>query len=543
MKMDFSKFKKIKSDDKTTTLQHPDGHEIKIAHSALSVKMKNEISKIPQALADGGKVGENSSPDQDDSSPPPVNININSGPQPQSPSQVPTQQTGQDNSQLFNNVKDAYADQSNQVPQTGGASASWDDSPQGTAGRSPAGQTSMGQSGNQQAIPGQNISDQYLQNYQKSLREQKAGIYGQANAEGQEGKEIAQASQNNQDAMAHIQAEHDAKYFELNREREAVQQDINNSHINPSQYQENLSSGQKVKNAIGLILGGMGAGLTHSENPALQFINAQIERDIAAQQNEMGKKQNLLKANMEQFGNLREATNMTRAMQNDIYSSQLKQAAGKSMDPVAKARALTAAGQLDAQSATITSQLAMSQIQRQNTMNLQNGNSQNVNPELIDPKMRERIVPLPTGGQGLAYSSKEAEEVKNSFTNLSNLKDNIQKMRQFQQDVGTTVPFSDNDQVAKDMRSSMILTLNQLHDLKRLNDHEFIENKNMIPDVGAIRQGKVSAQLDNLERMINTKMGEEYKNHIEGMNNKLPSSFTPPSQLKVGPPKIKGQNG
>jgi hypothetical protein len=40
MKLDFSKFKHLRSDAKTTTLQHQDGHQLVVAHSALSPEAK-----------------------------------------------------------------------------------------------------------------------------------------------------------------------------------------------------------------------------------------------------------------------------------------------------------------------------------------------------------------------------------------------------------------------------------------------------------------------------------------------------------------------
>lgn len=74
-KLDLSKFKHVKSDAKTTTLQHPDGHQITLAHTALSPAYRGQLeslAKLSQAaetplqseerrdqakkMADGGKV-------------------------------------------------------------------------------------------------------------------------------------------------------------------------------------------------------------------------------------------------------------------------------------------------------------------------------------------------------------------------------------------------------------------------------------------------------------------------------------------------------
>lgn len=55
-KLDLTKFRKSSSDKQSATLKHPDGHEIKIALSALSPKMRAELHALP--MADGGSVPE-----------------------------------------------------------------------------------------------------------------------------------------------------------------------------------------------------------------------------------------------------------------------------------------------------------------------------------------------------------------------------------------------------------------------------------------------------------------------------------------------------
>jgi hypothetical protein len=58
---------------------------------------------------------------------------------------------------------------------------------------------------------------------------------------------------------------------------------MNNHPINENHYMENQGAGQKVANALGLILGGFKQGLVGGSNPAMDFINSQIDRDINAQ--------------------------------------------------------------------------------------------------------------------------------------------------------------------------------------------------------------------------------------------------------------------
>ncbi len=58
-KLDTSKFKKIKADKHSTTMRHEDGHELTIAHKALSPKMRGQLIAMPaaepQKLAMGGE--------------------------------------------------------------------------------------------------------------------------------------------------------------------------------------------------------------------------------------------------------------------------------------------------------------------------------------------------------------------------------------------------------------------------------------------------------------------------------------------------------
>lgn len=53
---DVSKLQRIKSDAKTSTFRHKNGHEIKIAHSALTPKMRDALASIPLYLAEEGEV-------------------------------------------------------------------------------------------------------------------------------------------------------------------------------------------------------------------------------------------------------------------------------------------------------------------------------------------------------------------------------------------------------------------------------------------------------------------------------------------------------
>lgn len=62
--MDLSRFRKVSSDGKTSTLKHLKGHEVKIAHNGLTPKMRAHLEGMPLHLAEGtpnAAVGEDDS--------------------------------------------------------------------------------------------------------------------------------------------------------------------------------------------------------------------------------------------------------------------------------------------------------------------------------------------------------------------------------------------------------------------------------------------------------------------------------------------------
>lgn len=374
MNIDFSKFKKIRSDSKSTTLKHPEGHQIIVAHHALSPDMKKQIQKIPTKYADGGEVedGDRSpasmlSPEEAQAaSDKKLSISakeraaLNAVKEKEgvlpSDSYGPAQPTptiydrvnnflsmpGEQEQQAVSQWKQGMAANAPEAPIAGPAPAS-------IAPQSLAPQTNPDPFG----------MDAYAQNYMQGVGEQKAGIQQEAAAQGQLGASQLESEKSAQQFMQRSQEDFQKNYQALQQEYQSVIHDVQNQHINPNHYMESMGSGKKVATAIGLILGGMGGGLTGQENPVAKFLNQQISNDIETQKANLGKSETLLSANLRQFGNLHDATQMTMAMQNGIYASKLRQAAAQAMDPMAKARALQMAGQLDTQAAPILQQLAM----------------------------------------------------------------------------------------------------------------------------------------------------------------------------------------
>lgn len=219
---------------------------------------------------------------------------------------------------------------------------------------------------------------------EKPVTEQMTGIQEEAAAKGALGQRQAQAA--NQ-FIAQQQAQQKVYQDSLKNNMadiNATVQDYKAGHIDPSRYLASQNVGQKIATAIGLVLGGIGGALTHQENPAMKFLQTQIDRDIESQKAELGKKENLLSVNFRKFGNMQDAVKMTQAMQHGIYAAQFEKAAALAQTPIEKARAMQAAAQLQSQILP-----TLQQIRVRNTLLGQNASQ---NTQKIDPAIAARFL-------------------------------------------------------------------------------------------------------------------------------------------------------
>ncbi len=247
------------------------------------------------------------------------------------------------------------------------------------------------------------------------------GIKEQGQAIGSQGQAAAAAYQANLNAQRDAQIKYKQHFDAMNAERQNVIQDINNGHIDPEHYwtgdKDGNGSHSKIAAGIGMILGGLNP--TGSGNAAINYLKYQMDRDIDAQKTNLAQKNSLLYANLQQFHNLRDATDMTKIMQTDIMTNELQKAAATASTPLAKAAALQAAGKLQMELAPQMQTFAM----RNAMMSLAGGGQQNeatynqllaymrtVNPEYAK-EMQSRIVP----GVGVSPNQAIPEEVRNEL--------------------------------------------------------------------------------------------------------------------------------
>jgi hypothetical protein len=446
--LNLSGFKKIKQDAKSTTLKHPLGHMIVIAHSALPEHRRAELNKLP--FAEGGEVDmkksgmspkDNTSPasetkrparhedesprlnqgDREDGSTidprqkfaegtPHDTIDVN--PSAQMPDNLINPNAGQQSDMNAVRVTPPGAQDPGAMP--------YGVSPQDAAPPPPI--SNQPQAGATQQMERPSASpqptmedDRFGQATQSKMMKEgykmrQAGNTMQAVAEMSANDAAASALHKQIETQQKNVQEYQQHLGDLNSERQAFMEDVKNQHVDPNRYMSSLGFFGGIANAIGLIAGGISGGVLRQENPALKYMQTQIDNDINAQKAELGKKENLLSANMRQFGNLRDATEMTKVMQTDIMANQLKEAAAKAGNPMAQARLLEAAGKLEMDAAPVMSQIAMRKT-------MLSGAAQG----RIDPEMMIRINPygVPPGQQEAAL--KELSQARNMIAARDNL--------------------------------------------------------------------------------------------------------------------------
>jgi hypothetical protein len=110
---------------------------------------------------------------------------------------------------------------------------------------------------------------------------------------------------------------------------------VSQDKIDPNRLYNNASTGAKIGNAIGLLLGGLGAGRTGGKNLAVSAMNDAIERDVDAQKANMAQGMNLYKMNLEATHNEQEARAMTINQQLTLAQAAISKQAASTQNATA----------------------------------------------------------------------------------------------------------------------------------------------------------------------------------------------------------------
>ncbi len=579
--LNLSTFRKIASDKKTTTLQHADGHQIKIMHGKLPALQRKALEKLPthdlsgkepQKMAEGGEAdkapeaapAQDAAPTQETSqgvpealapndpndaaqSPTPIMDAAQEKMPAQSPEQkyqsnvdqeyralkfaAPTIADSQLRQQAEHNVLDtmkASQDANKVVANKQQADQELLNQKRASVGLPPAGpaltassmQPVQGQAGGASA-QGPDVAantaaaDKALSSpfdrasLEHGYNTQQGGIYGEAKAMGDVSERQVPIEQQEQQKQQAILDQTNKTKHDMAALADETLDAYKKQEIKPNHYLESMDTPHRVSNAIGLLLGGFSTPFTGQANPAMTFLNSQIERDIDAQKSNRNGKLNIYNAYMSKFHDADVAYNMARATQLGIYGSQIREAATKSGKPLAMARANIAAGQLEQGILpAINNAHLLGEINKFNGTNPSSPNAgagseehmkailgaaQVSNPELYKD-LQSRYVP----GVGLASHAPAAAD-QERLTKLNALIPLIDKAQALQKNFGMTGAWTPQSRAdANSAQQALNVQLNSLTGLNRLNDREYVNYGKQIGDIGGVNAGGTLRTLQNL---------------------------------------------
>jgi hypothetical protein len=173
-----------------------------------------------------------------------------------------------------------------------------------------------------------------------------ARALGEAQAQRADAQEAAAAQALAQrEALA---AESAQKMKAAEARRDALREQVLKSEIDPNRLMGSLSTGQKVTAVLGMLLGGIGAGLSHGPSYAMQVIDDAIGRDIRAQE---AKKDSLFRMYADAGHDADSAASLARSDTQTVIAARLEKAALTAGSAEARARIGQIVGALRADAA------------------------------------------------------------------------------------------------------------------------------------------------------------------------------------------------
>lgn len=276
--MDLSKFKKVASDKKTATLKHDDGHELKIAIGGLSPKLKKSLEALPIHAAEGTDLEENQ--------PLPEEIDLGI-PSSSRATEMAMEGRSAAKEAMHEEAVAAMKEEEDRIP----------------AASLPASKS--------EAVLKKDIADPKPAAAPTLAPQQKAApvaaapaapaLPAQGMAPQGPGLSAVPAMPK---APATPEEQATVARDEALSETQNLDHDLAVGNIKPKTYSDlfaEKSTLGKIGTLFGLLISGAGSGLAGQENMVMKMMNQEIERDIAAQEKNQGKDQNMYRLNFERL--------------------------------------------------------------------------------------------------------------------------------------------------------------------------------------------------------------------------------------------------
>lgn len=377
-------------------------------------------------------------------------------------------------------------------------------------------------------------SNAQIEGLQKGIDTQQLGLQQQAQGQIQAASDKAKADLAYAASLQQQQDQFNDMFKQNMQNVGNTIKDIQNSHINPKAYMENLSSGQKIAAAIGLALGGFLHGSTGRANPMADFINKQIDRDIAAQAKAIDNKSTLLHAYQDQFKDNQAAQMMARATLAGKYAADISMAANNAANPIIKGQMLQESGKLQMQAAELvkkaTMNKALSDAQGKSAQNPASIPGYLNVLDQVDPakgkEMRARFIP----GVGFANTAEDAKYLKEVEDRRKSISKNVKEVVELVKKKGTYEMLGPHnadlnmriDQIATDMAK-----LQDPESIARPGEVELVKNTLLNPGLSTANKTAID-QVKNFNNTVQQRANQAY--NIRGVKPPDPLQSLPPEQ-------------
>lgn len=362
---------------------------------------------------------------------------------------------------------------------------------------------------------------------------QQQAIQQRADVKSQEAAELAKMEQAKAAKVQEIADDTHARWQANQKGIDQYSQDIANSKIDPNQYWATKSTGAKFASLAAIILGGIGSR-GQGQNMAMDVINKNIDNDIAAQKTNLAKKEGSLARYMQQGHDILEAGRLAKADALDVFAGQYQAMAAKFSGPEQQAAAMQQVAALKGEAAKarqgiyeegLKTKLTALQVAGAQQALAGQGQANQLQAALnaglvkdpriiaaLPDKERELYVRLPNGAFAKSAGNAEAaQKVRDSFKEMDSLRSKLQGFTGLM-DSGSPRTFDRGTATA--MREAIMLSINKLHDLSRINEFEAESFKKQVPDLTDLFQPGAAQKLQALGRSIDEKVSATIKNDL-----------------------------
>jgi hypothetical protein len=201
-------------------------------------------------------------------------------------------------------------------------------------------------------------------------------------------------------------------------EHDELKQKVSEGKIDPNRIWHDAGTGGRIAAGLGILIAGMGSGLTGQPNMALKVIDDAIDKDIESQKADLGKTQSLLSLNMQKRRDIRQAYLDTKSQYLTLAQAKLNEYQNQTNDAHTKYAIGIESAKLGLESQQLRAQRARYGLEQDVTLGSKKASPQML--QAIYPEKSNLLVSSPDGKIGMWANSPEGAAKVNDMSSKVN---------------------------------------------------------------------------------------------------------------------------